>query len=235
MTLESPTESAAEAAQREGGVPQNPFTAADVAAILRERGWLDAEPTSGAEASPQGNAFPARLKPCPDGAGVAGDSDLGMKSPASEGAGYNTPGLDAWLADAAALLGPHAADRNALAELLGLIFQYDAGAILRSPESHVVLAREGAREVVRELAHLVLEGPEVDSDRFKEIIAALKERLRFRGRELFHPIRLALAGRAGEGELDRVILLLDGAARWPFCARVKSTRQRILEFCAALD
>jgi len=52
---------------------------------------------------------------------------------------------------------------------------------------------------------------------------------------LFHPIRLALAGRAGEGELDRVILLLDEAANASFAVRVKPARERILEFCAALD
>ena len=45
----------------------------------------------------------------------------------------------------------------------------------------------------------------------------------------------ALAGRAGDGELDRVILLLDGAAKLPFAVPVKGTRQRMLEFCAALD
>jgi hypothetical protein len=89
--------------------------------------------------------------------------------------------------------------------------------------------------VIRELAHLVLEGQDIDSDRFKEIVNALKVRLRFRGRELFHPIRLALAGRAGSGGLDRVILLLDHAAKLAFRKPVKSSRQRILEFCAALD
>jgi hypothetical protein len=52
---------------------------------------------------------------------------------------------------------------------------------------------------------------------------------------LFHPIRLALAGRAGEGELDRVILLLDEAAALPCSVPVKSARTRILEFCSALD
>ncbi len=146
-----------------------------------------------------------------------------------------TPDFEAWLADAAALLGPHAAERNALAGLLGLVFHYDAPVILALPESHVVLAREGAREVIRELANRVLDGPEIDSDRFKQIVNDLKIALPYRGRELFHPIRLALAGRAGEGELDRVILLLDRAAKLGFVVPVKGTRQRMLEFCAALD
>jgi hypothetical protein len=50
---------------------------------------------------------------------------------------------------------------------------------------------------------------------------------------VFQPLRLALAGRAGEGELDRVILLLDDAAGAGFA--VKTARERIIEFCSALD
>ncbi len=143
--------------------------------------------------------------------------------------------ITAWCERAAALLGPHAANRDELTELLALVFHYDAREILQKVESHLVLAREGARLVIRHLALLVLEGGEVDSERFKEIVTALKERVLFSGRGLFHPVRLALAGRAGEGELDRVILLLDDAARAGFPVPVKGTRQRTLEFCAALD
>ena len=171
---------------------QNRFTAAEVKAILLERGWL-------------------------------------------ETGGLPGPELEAWLADAAALLGPLASDRVALADLLGLVFHYDAPALLTERHNQAVLARVGARDVIRELANRVLDGPEIDSDRFKEIVNEMKSTLRCRGRELFYPIRLALAGRAGEGELDRVILLLDRAAKLAFRVPVKGTRRRMLEFCAALD
>ncbi|HMD30611.1 MAG TPA: hypothetical protein VKG84_01795 [Candidatus Acidoferrales bacterium] len=141
----------------------------------------------------------------------------------------------AWLAQAAQLLGVQAADAKALEGLLEEVFQYDAGASLARPENQAVMAREGARQVLRELASLVLDSAAIDSDRYKEVVAALKERTRRRGQELFHPVRLALAGRAGEGEHDRVILLLDGAARLPWAVGVKNCRDRILEFCAAFD
>jgi len=85
------------------------------------------------------------------------------------------------------------------------------------------------------VALLLLDGAPLTSERFKEIVTGLKEGMELRGRELFHPIRLALAGRAGEGELDRVILLLDEAAELSFAAPVKSARARILEFCTVLD
>jgi nondiscriminating glutamyl-tRNA synthetase len=98
-----------------------------------------------------------------------------------------------------------------------------------------VLSRYAARDVLRQLALLLLDGSPLSSERFKEVITVLKDRVGLRSRELFHPIRLALAGRAGEGELDRVILLLDEAAALSFSVPVKSARERILEFCAALD
>ena len=89
--------------------------------------------------------------------------------------------------------------------------------------------------MICELARLVLDGPEIDSDRFKEIIESMKSAVPYRSREMFHPVRLALAGRAGNGEMDRVILLLDSASKLDFCISVKGTRQRMLEFCTALD
>jgi hypothetical protein len=169
----------------------NLFTGADVAEILRERGWLAAEASS--------------------------------------------PELDAWCERAAAMLGSHAADRAALGELLALLFHYDASEVLKRVESHAVLARYGARDVVRRLAFLLLGGRALDSERFKEMITDMKATSDLRSRDLFHPIRLVLAGKAGEGELDRVVLLLDEAAALPFVVPVKSARARILEFCSALD
>jgi Anticodon binding domain len=170
------------------------FTAADVAAILRDRGWLEAS------------------------------RDISIDTP-----------LEKWCMRAAELLTPHTAGSAALAELVALVFVYDAQELLRQPANQAVLARVGAREVLRELANRLLEGGNLDSDRLKEIIDAIKSALPYRGRELFHPIRLALAGRVGDGELDRVILLLDATASLDFAVPVKGSHRRMLEFCAAFD
>lgn len=185
MPFDAPTEAPAVAAI---------FNAADIAAILRERGWLGASRDVAAEAA-----------------------------------------VEKWCARAAELLAPHAAGRAALADLLALIFAYDAPSLVREAPNQAVLAREGARDVIREFANRLLDGGDLDSDRFKEIIDGIKTALPYRGRELFYPIRLALAGRAGDGELDRVILLLDAGASLDFPAPVRSARQRMLEFCAAFD
>jgi nondiscriminating glutamyl-tRNA synthetase len=149
--------------------------------------------------------------------------------------GDPTPEHLAYCERTAALLGPHANDAAALGELLQLIFQYDAEEILRTTETHAVLARYGARDVVRELSLFLLDPARFDSDRFKELVTLLKEKLELRGRDLFHPLRLVLAGRAGEGELDRVILLLEEGAALAFTVPIKPVRTRCLEFCVALE
>ena len=169
--------------------PTNPFTLADVLAILHERGWLTTD---------------------------------------------TTPEIDAWCGHVAAMIGPQAADRAVLAELLALVFRYDAKEILAKVETHEVLARYAARDVLRQSALLLLDRGPLDSDGFKEIITTLKEKLELPARELLYPLRVALAGRPGDGSLDRVILLLDEAAPLPFAVPIKSVRARILEFCAAL-
>lgn len=173
-----------------GQEPVNLFEAADVAAILKENGWLGGEP-----------------------------DEKQM----------------AWCTRAAAFLGSQATDRSGLANLLGLVFQYDARAILQGVDAHVVMSRYAARDVLRQIALLLLDSALLTSERFSEIITQMKEGLDIRGRELFHPIRLALAGRSGEGELDRVILLLDDAAATGFAVPVKTTRERILEFCSVFQ
>jgi nondiscriminating glutamyl-tRNA synthetase len=149
--------------------------------------------------------------------------------------GEAAPDQVAWCERAAALLAPHVTDRDSLAKLLHLVFHYDAQEILAKVETHAALARSATRDVLRHLALLLLDGAPLTTDRFKEVVNTLKHNLGIRSRELFHPIRLALTGRAGEGELDRVILLLDEAAALNFAVPVKSARERILEFCAALD
>jgi Glutamyl- and glutaminyl-tRNA synthetases len=146
-----------------------------------------------------------------------------------------TPDQTAWCERSAALLGAKSPHRAGLENLLALVFHYEAREILSGMDAHLVLSRYAARDVLRKLANLLLETAPLTTDRFNEIIEALKSELDIRGRELFHPLRLALSGRSGEGELDRVVLLLDDAAAANFSVPVKSARIRIIEFCSALD
>lgn len=154
--------------------------------------------------------------------------------------GQSTLEMEEWMRDAAEWLGLQVALHSAhdgsaaLTDLLTLIFSYNAADLLGDKNNQAVVAREGARDVIRELANSVLEGGDLDSERFREVVSKLKGVFGSHGRMIFYPLRLSLAGRAGEGELDRVILLLDRAAKLPFSVSVKGTHERMIEFCAAL-
>jgi len=169
--------------------PASQITAADVAAILRVRGWLWEE----------------------------------------------TEAASRWTEEAVAMLGARAENCDELAGLLTLIFEYDARSVLSARASQEVVCRAGAREVIRALATEILSRGPVDSDCLKEIVNAAMAKLPYRSREIFLPLRVAVAGCAGDGTLDRVILLIDRAAATEGLAPVKSVRTRILEFCATLD
>ena len=109
-----------------------------------------------------------------------------------------SPEQFAWCERAAALLGPQVSDRRSLTDLLQIVFHYDAHQILAQVETHSALSRYAARDVLRHLALLLLDGAPLSPERFKEVINALKDGLGIRSRELFHPIRLALTGRVAK-------------------------------------
>jgi len=146
-----------------------------------------------------------------------------------------TPQQSTWCEHAATLLGPRCVGRGALENLLSLVFHYDAQEILSHIDSHAALSRYAARDALRQLALLLLDPVPLNSDRLREIVDIMKTNLDIRGRELFQTLRLSLTGRLGEGDLDRVILLLDEAFAAKFNTPAKSARARIIEFCSAID
>ena len=146
-----------------------------------------------------------------------------------------TPEQSTWCEHAATLLGPQCVGRGALENLLSLVFHYDAQEILSHIDSHAALSRYAARDALRQLALLLLDPVPLNSDRLREIVEIMKTNLDIRGRELFQTLRLSLTGRLGEGDLDRVILLLDEAFAANFNTPAKSARARIIEFCSAID
>jgi len=81
----------------------------------------------------------------------------------------------------------HAADRDALAEMLGLVFPYDSREILGRVESHAGFVALWGTGCFAAACAALLEDSALSSDRFKEIITSLKENLDMRGRNCFIP------------------------------------------------
>jgi glutamyl-tRNA synthetase/nondiscriminating glutamyl-tRNA synthetase len=105
---------------------------------------------------------------------------------------------------------------------LRFLFEYDAGAALARPEVAEVMAEPGAREVVTALAEELATAPRLDRERFREAAGRVRQRTGFKGRALFHPIRVALTGEAGGPELDLAVPAIDRGAELDSGAGIKA-------------
>ncbi|MBI3491464.1 MAG: glutamate--tRNA ligase [Acidobacteria bacterium] len=121
---------------------------------------------------------------------------------------------------------------------LALLFDYDAATALSDPRVREEMGAEGARSVVTALAEELALAPRLDRERFRAVANQVKARTGQKGKALFHPIRLALTGRAEGPELDLAVPAIDRGADLPASAgipRVLGCRERAAAFAQALE
>jgi SAM-dependent methyltransferase len=99
---------------------------------------------------------------------------------------------------------------------LGFLFRFDPRAAVASPEVDEILHHEGAHEVVECLARELSGAPRlVDRERFRAVVAAVKQQTGRKAKALFHPIRVALTGAAEGPELDLAVPAIERGALLP--------------------
>ena len=99
---------------------------------------------------------------------------------------------------------------------LAFLFDYDAAATLGDAGASARrCARPGARAVVEALAEELAAAPRLDRERFRAVANQVKARTGQKGKALFHPIRVALTGRAEGPELDLAVPAIDRGAELP--------------------
>ncbi|MBI2956654.1 MAG: hypothetical protein HYY26_05020 [Acidobacteria bacterium] len=113
-----------------------------------------------------------------------------------------------------------------------LVFDYHAERALEQPESRAALEREGARAVIRAFGLRALEDSWLTVERFREILAEVKRETRIAGRHLIQPVQVMLTGLPFGPALEELIPIIERGAELPLPVRVKSCRERVLEFCS---
>jgi len=93
------------------------------------------------------------------------------------------------------------------------IFGIDPDAAHADPENAAILAADSARTVLGEFASRVRAhtGP-VTAEVFNAWISQIKEATGIKGKELYHPIRIALTGHHSGREFEKVIPLIEEGA-----------------------
>jgi glutamyl-tRNA synthetase/nondiscriminating glutamyl-tRNA synthetase len=107
-----------------------------------------------------------------------------------------------------------------------LIFEYDTG----GEEVKQVLADAGGRAVLKSFIPKMRALDEINYQRFREVTKAVQKETGKKGKELFHPIRVALTGAASGPELEKLIPLFEAGSKLPLARHVKSCAERLHQF-----
>ncbi len=155
----------------------------------------------------------------------------------------------AWLKSVVETVLPSVDHLSQLPARTDLIFEYDARTAIHFPANQEVLAAPGAAEVLASFLRHTLSAPErardqtdapatertssdgeLSIERFRQIMAVVKRETKQKGKQLFHPVRVAITGYPSGPELDKLIPILEKGSRLPLPRRVKSPRERLEEF-----
>ena len=121
---------------------------------------------------------------------------------------------------------------------LAFLFDYAPERTLADAHVRAEMGADGSRAVVRVLAEVLARAPRLDRERFRAAANDVKTQTGQKGKALFHPIRVALTGRAEGPELDLAIPAIDGGADLPAHAGIPTIlgcRERAAAFVVALD
>ncbi len=118
-----------------------------------------------------------------------------------------------------------------------LIFEYDADGVVRGEETRHVAGEAASRDVLKAFVPRVLAadaaGGELTYERFRDIAKSVQKETGKKGKELFHPLRVALTGAVSGPELEKLIPIFEAGAKLPLARHVKSVADRLREFAAA--
>jgi len=127
---------------------------------------------------------------------------------------------------------------NQVPARLAFLFEYDAARALADEQMRAEIRGDAARAVVAALAEDLAAAPRLDRERFRAVANQVKARTGQKAKALFHPIRIALTGRAEGPELDLAVPAIDNGADLPREAGIPSImgcRERAAAFVAALE
>jgi glutamyl-tRNA synthetase/nondiscriminating glutamyl-tRNA synthetase len=143
-----------------------------------------------------------------------------------------------WLIKLLQVFVPSVDRLDQLPERASMIFRYNAQAAVRGEETRHVVQDPGSREVLGAFIPKVLavsaEGGELSYERFREIVKSVQKETGKKGKDLFHPIRVALTGAVSGPELEKLIPIFEEGAKLTLAQPVKSVAQRLREFAEAM-
>jgi len=150
-------------------------------------------------------------------------------------AGEPTGELRSWAERLVTLFAPSAATLDELAAgAQELIYGFGPAAAVADPQCGQIISTAEARQVLRAFLEESKGADLAQTEVFKEVTKAVRKGTGAKGKELFHPLRVGVTGRAAGPELDRFVSLLEKAGRLELPRRVSGARERIAQILEEL-
>lgn len=141
------------------------------------------------------------------------------------------PNVMAWFGKLVELFLPAVSQLDELPKSAAFIFGFDAAEARANEENAAILETEIARKVLGAFAGLVEAhtGPVTPQD-FKKWMDVVKTQTGAKGKDLFHPVRIALTGAHSGREFDKLIPIIEEGSGLALPQHVPSVRERIESF-----
>jgi nondiscriminating glutamyl-tRNA synthetase len=126
-----------------------------------------------------------------------------------------TPEAQAYLASVVPLASGSVDRIEEMPSRLAFLFDFDPARARSHADVQEVLNAAGAADVIAALARELAAAPRLDRELFRAAAGRVKAATGQKGKQLFHPIRVALTGEAGGPELDLAVPAIDRGAELP--------------------
>ena len=143
---------------------------------------------------------------------------------------HPTPDVLAWLERVVDAVLKNLNSLAQLPEAVDVIFNYRARQACETLEGSLTA---GARDVLNSFIPKALAEGELTYARFREIAKSVQKETGKKGKDLFHPIRVALTGAVSGPELEKLIPIFKEGANLELARPVKSCAERLREFAGA--
>jgi len=157
-----------------------------------------------------------------------------LATPFLRSAGYLgeqlTPEATAWLEGVLNAVLKNLSTFEQLPDAVRIIFDYDAAKAVGELNLE---ATPGARAVLGAIIPKALAHPELSYEQFRALTKEVQKETGNKGKDLFHPIRVALTGAASGPELEKLIPIYEAGSKLALPRHVKSVAERLSEFALA--